>query len=220
MKNFLITISSFIRKSKRVFIALRQILKTETFFNVLRIYLSGFNSEDDFPQGMKVEGLDIILKGRIGSGAQSTLFSILDNIFEINHNNTHLIEILKDFRNFMPNRNLKILEFLEKNNNSIETIINCMITNGLDSLESIPLLKLYDQTVNELQEFRTAHMHVVHMYVGKFIDKIHEESKTSFESPTNANNVHKSGGVSGFGEINKNESNDNDVPSDNLANAL
>ncbi len=197
MIDFLQSIKNFTTKSQSILIVLRQILTPDTFFNVLRIYLAGFDKEN-FPNGLKIEDTEYVLTGRGGSGGQSTLFPVLDEIFGVEHDSKDVVKILADFRTYMPEHNRNLITDLKNSNYRIETVTNYIIEHCMNPFKSIYLKYILDESISDLHKFRKAHMSVVHMYVVKMVNKIKKESANGTPSPTNKNNVHGDKGSSGM----------------------
>ncbi len=171
IEEFFETIIKMLSKLQTTLLTLRKICTPFEFFNKIRIYHAGFNSEDNFPNGMKIEGLEVILKGRGGSGGQSSLFQILDILFGVSHENSHVYDIILDFRNFMPEFNRKLILNYESSGNKIINLVNLW----KDQPEHDKLKLSFNKCVEKLAEFRQLHISIVHMYVGKFIDKIQRQ---------------------------------------------
>jgi hypothetical protein len=128
------------------------------FFNNLRIYLSG-SKHDKFPEGVKVEGTDIVLKYNGGSAAQSSLIQIFDALFEITHVD-HTKQFLQNQRDYMPNQHRKFIEYVEG---------NLRLRSIIKETNDNEMINEFNACVKMLARFRRSHLGIVNHYIMKFV---------------------------------------------------
>lgn len=130
----------------------------DTFYNVLRPYLGGWKSNNALPNGLIYEGVsDTPIKLYGGSAAESTLISVIDVAFQVEHKSPYFTEI----RNYMPGKHREFIEYVKEN------------IRIKDYIENKPVLKLmYDECIREIGKFRQVHYGLVSNYILKMIKPV------------------------------------------------
>lgn len=139
------------------------------FWEQVRLYLSGFNDDSGFPNGLSIKNTEISFKFGGGSAAQSSLIQLLDIILGVDHESEHGKKFLLEQRDYMPKTHKEFLEFAE----------NIFKQNKLKSiaLTDSQVFASYNNAINELKVFRQAHYKLVHDYIVKFIKNPEHENE-------------------------------------------
>lgn len=149
------------------------------FYNNLRIYLTGSDKKEYFPNGVKIANTDIPpFQYTGGSAAQSPLIQVFDSILSVNHSN-HEKFYLENMQNYMPSKHKLLITDLKSHLKVKDFIIN----------KHPELQDDYNNCIKSLVFFRSTHMKLVHDYVIQFIEK-------------NELSIHKSLGTGGT-DLNK-----------------
>jgi indoleamine 2,3-dioxygenase len=207
---FLTEADEMIKECIRTMARINSGCSPDSFWNILRIYLSGFEKKDIFPDGMHIEGTDIYLTHKGGSGASSPLIQAIDSFFEIEHtmnkgivfkifNNLKRIlwmrhkspdgsELIKDMRQYMSFKHRLYLKNIRNNDFSLRKHVHDM--NDKD------VTKKYNDCLGTLNAFRVSHVKVVKDYIIHYLDLIDEEKKNGGISVHAKNNVQGKGGTS------------------------
>ena len=134
----------------------------DVFFHKLRIYLSGFNNKDIFPEGLKINNMpEVSIEFNGGSAAQSSLLQAYDIFLSINHKTLSTKEFLDSMKNYMPQKHMEYLLHLDsqpKLKNYIET----------DS-KFLSLKDLFNTCCTRLSLFRSSHLALIKEYIMKFV---------------------------------------------------
>ncbi|XP_073910717.1 indoleamine 2,3-dioxygenase 1 isoform X2 [Castor canadensis] len=89
LKDTLLKIQQCLRKARKVFEKIPEHVDPKLFFNVLRIYLSGWENNPQLPEGLLYEGVwDTPKQYAGGSAAQSSIFQCLDVLLGTDHRAT------------------------------------------------------------------------------------------------------------------------------------
>lgn len=167
----------------------------EFFFNNLRIYLAG-TINDNLPNNVKVdlgeeELTTIAWKG--GSAAQSTLIQVFDRFLGIEHRfeshggeDTPCGAFLQDMHNYMPKKHREFLSLFENND-----FVQYFIESG-----DVNLISAYNDFVDQLVKFRSAHLGLIYRYIMAFIPQPEEED-TDVNDNNDSNNAHGAKGSGG-----------------------
>ena len=162
--------------------------KPDVFWNIIRIYLSGFEKEQWFPNGIQIENTKIFLKHKGGSGASSPLIQAIDLFFGVEHDTKHASEMVLDMRKYMSFKHRSYLNNIIKN--------NCTLVEQMKNIEDPEIIEKYNECLKKLIKFRTLHVVVVHRYIITYLDKIDEDKKLGKSSELNKNNPFGNGGSS------------------------
>lgn len=179
----------FLESTSKIISKLNQILghmfnscDPNVFWNVLRIFLGGYDNEESFPNGLEILNTGIKLRTKGGSGASSTLIQLLDVCFGISHDSAHAQNLLRAMREYMPAPHTKLLIAMENDYPTMATW-----TKYFD----IETTNQYNKCLNNLGNFRHSHVNMVHKYI---VNNLGSKS----------NNVYGERGTSGIGtEITK-----------------
>lgn len=179
IKELLTDISSSISEATKNIQRMREGCEPDFFFNKLRIFLGGSNDPKLFPDGLKLDGMSVgNVKFVGGSAAQSTLIQALDIFFDVEHVE-HAKQFLDSMRDYMPQKHKNYLDALTENRKKIRSYV-------LDSNQEI--IKLYNDGLEKLVQFRSSHLGIVHDYILKFLPK---------KENTIVNNIHGNKGSGG-----------------------
>lgn len=192
--NLLNDFHDFLKKSTRLVKKMREKCDPHFFWNEIRIFLAGYDDVSMFPNGLMIEGTQIVIKWAGGSGAQSTLLQMTDSVFGVKHDVKHAGEFLQKMRSYMPPSDRKFLLELEKNG-SIESHVKKFNDPALNNLFQICL--------NDLKKFRQTHLNIVHTYVWDFIKKARESIENGDHQEAAiimGNNVNSDGGSGSLGK--------------------
>lgn len=121
------------------------------FYNVLRIFFTGWSNTSLFPNGMELENIGTNFKHGGGSAAQSTLIQVIDAMLGV----THETGFLKDMRSYMPIKHREYVEW-------VESRPNCK--SWIDDDE---VRRWHSQCIEKLVQFRKIHMGFIHNYILK-----------------------------------------------------
>lgn len=174
-------ISEALDESTTVIKRLREKCDPNFFFNELRIFLSGGNNKNIFPNGIILEEINSQpLNYTGGSAAQSTLFQVFDALFEIKHVD-HGKDFLMEMRKYMPATHKQYLEEIE---------MQPKLKGFIEQSQDEELILLFNTCLNKLEIFRGVHLNIVHQYIFKFI-----ENKEQTEENNNVNKDKGTGGT-------------------------
>lgn len=165
------------------------------FWNVIRIYLSGFEKEKLFPNGLHIEGTHIYLKHKGGSGASSPLIQAIDLFFGVEHNTPHGSELVDDMRKYMSFKHRDFLKNVEKQEFTLDEYVS--------TCDNDKIIASYNKCLEKLQKFRRVHVAIVHKYIVTKLDQIDEEIKDTGTSKTGKNNAFDKGGSSSLASKSK-----------------
>lgn len=138
---------------------MREKCKPEVFYNVIRPYLSGWENNDNLPNGLIYEGVSEQPKKYAGgSAAQSSLLSSIDTAFGIIHADPYFQKI----KNSMPLKHRQFIEYVKENIN-----ISGFIDENKDEID---LKNSFNLCIREITMFRKLHWGLVHDYIISFIN--------------------------------------------------
>lgn len=150
-------IASCLQKALEVFQQIRDFVDPEVFFNVLRIYLSGWKGSDLLPEGLLYEGVwDTPKKFAGGSAAQSSIFQCFDVLLGLQQDNGEAGDFLQDMRTYMPPAHQNFLCSLETG----PSVREFVLSEDNESLRSI-----YDKCVKAMVSLRNYHLSIVGKYI-------------------------------------------------------
>ncbi|XP_070263495.1 indoleamine 2,3-dioxygenase 1 [Myotis yumanensis] len=159
LKKALSDITSCLRKTVEVFHRIHKYVDPNLFFNVLRIYLSGWKGNAKIPEGLLYEGFwDTPKMFSGGSAAQSSIFQCFDVLLGIQHSSDEAssAEFLQEMRTYMPPAHRKFLRSLE----SKPSVREFVLSEGDDSL-----LAIYNGCVDAMVSLRNYHLQIVAKYI-------------------------------------------------------
>lgn len=187
VENLMVSISKSLDDSIHIIKRLRENCDPDFFFNELRIYLSGSNKKELFPNGIILENIDTQpLNYTGGSAAQSTLFQVLDALFGVEHVD-HGKNFLLEMRDYMPKSHKEFLEEIEKESKLKQFILNS---------NNAKLTALFNECLAKLEIFRGVHLNIVHQYIYKFIEnKDNKKEEKEVEEDKNVNEDKGTGGT-------------------------
>lgn len=136
------------------------------FYHKLRRFLGGYQDTKLFPMGLQLEGLpDTYIKYTGGSAAQSSLIQLIDIIFDVDHKTPSVKAFLKDMHQYMPEAHRVFLQQvkLQYQESSLKRYV--------EKHNEEKLTSLYNLCLQHLEDFRKAHMGVVHTYIIPFLEK-------------------------------------------------
>uniref|UniRef100_A0A6C0C9H6 Indoleamine 2,3-dioxygenase n=1 Tax=viral metagenome TaxID=1070528 RepID=A0A6C0C9H6_9ZZZZ len=119
------------------------------FYDVLRIFLTGWTNEILFPNGMDLEDVESHVRWSGGSAAQSSIIQVLDIFFGIKHAHP----FLNKMREYMPTKHRQFLTWLESSPECPSLIHDNETTN------------LYNECITKLSLLRSIHMGFIHTYI-------------------------------------------------------
>lgn len=163
----LISVKMTLEKITEILRTMYDNCKPEKFWTQVRLYLSGFTSDNGFPNGLKIKDTDISFSFGGGSAAQSSLIQLIDVILEIAHESEHGKQFLADQRNYMPKKHRDFLQYVETHFQKKSL--------RLDVTKHPNLLSNYNDAISALKIFRQARYRLVHDYVVKFVKQPEEE---------------------------------------------
>lgn len=161
LEKALCKIAASLEKAKDIFKRMRDFVDPDTFFHVLRIYLSGWKGNPKLPEGLLYEGVwDTPKKFSGGSAGQSSIFQSLDVLLGIKHDvgEGSAAEFLQEMREYMPPAHRNFLSSLESAPPVREFVI---------SRRNEDLKKAYNECVNGLVSIRMFHLSIVDTYIVK-----------------------------------------------------
>ncbi|XP_027795169.2 indoleamine 2,3-dioxygenase 1 [Marmota flaviventris] len=148
-----------LKEALRVFQEIHEYVDPKLFFNVLRIYLSGWKGNPQLSEGLLYEGVwDTSRKYAGGSAAQSSIFQSLDILLGIEQiaGGGPAAEFLQDMRTYMPPAHQDFLRFLETGPSVREFVV---------SKDDAGLQETFDQCVEALVSLRSYHLQIVTKYI-------------------------------------------------------
>ncbi|ELV12457.1 Indoleamine 2,3-dioxygenase 1 [Tupaia chinensis] len=159
LQKALLDTASCLHKALEVFHQIHDYVDPKLFFNVLRIYLSGWKGNPQLPDGLLYEGVwDTPRKCAGGSAAQSSIFQCFDVLLGIQQRDSgeSAAEFLQDMRTYMPPAHRDFIRSLESGPSVRKFVL---------SEEDAGLQEAYDKCVNALVSLRSYHLQIVTKYV-------------------------------------------------------
>lgn len=124
------------------------------FYNRIRIFVAGFDKD-----GLLYEGVsDTPLKMHGGSAAQSSLIQAYDAGLGIEHLHPETQPFLALMRDYMPPKHRQFVEELAKGQSVYDFV-------QANKAESPQLAEMFNQCIDQLDEFRRAHMEIAVRFV-------------------------------------------------------
>uniref|UniRef100_A0A2K6EUZ3 Indoleamine 2,3-dioxygenase 1 n=2 Tax=Propithecus coquereli TaxID=379532 RepID=A0A2K6EUZ3_PROCO len=159
LQKALLDIVSSLKKALEAFHQIHEHVDPKLFFNVLRIYLSGWKGNPQLSEGLLYEGVwDTPRKFAGGSAAQSSIFQCFDVLLGIQQSagGESAAEFLQDMRTYMPPAHQDFLRSIESGPSVREFVLQ---KGGAD------LQKAYDECVKALVSLRSYHLQIVTKYI-------------------------------------------------------
>uniref|UniRef100_A0A8C5KG64 Indoleamine 2,3-dioxygenase 1 n=1 Tax=Jaculus jaculus TaxID=51337 RepID=A0A8C5KG64_JACJA len=155
LQRALLEIVFCLKEALRVFQKIHEYVDPSLFFNVLRIYLSGWQGNPQLPDGLLYEGVwDTPKKFAGGSAAQSSIFQCFDVLLGVKHGSKG--GFLQEMRTYMPPAHQSFLCSLE----SGPSLRDFVISSGNDDLKEV-----YNKCVEGLVSLRDYHLQIVTKYI-------------------------------------------------------
>lgn len=151
-------IVSCLEKALDAFKLIHDYVIPEKFFNVLRIYLSGWKGNPQLPEGLLYEGVwdtPQIFAG--GSAAQSSIFQCFDALLGIDHSQDgETYEYLQEMRKYMPPAHRNFLQSI----GSKPSVRDFIRSKNDDKLK-----EAYNNCVSAMISLRNYHLSIVGKYI-------------------------------------------------------
>lgn len=162
-----------------------RLLKHEDYWKIVRVTLVG-TPEEVFPDGVKVDGTDVVLNRKGGSGAQSPLMHAVDRFFAIDHADPgmpqaslthrqaialrtlqgppeHARRFIEEQKTFMCEAHREFHERLHR----VPTARDLVLEHGDDRS-----VELYNACVGELERWRKVHQQMTHKYIAERVEEM------------------------------------------------
>lgn len=150
-------IASCLHRALEVFQHIRDYVDPNLFFNVLRIYLSGWKGNPSLSEGLLYEGVwDSPKKFAGGSAAQSSIFQCFDVLLGIKQDDGEAADFLQEMRTYMPPAHQNFLRSLETSPSVREFIL---------SEDNADLRSTYNKCVKAMVSLRNYHLKIVAEYI-------------------------------------------------------
>ncbi|XP_045391729.1 indoleamine 2,3-dioxygenase 1 [Lemur catta] len=159
LQQALLDVASSLKKALEVFHQIHEHVDPELFFNVLRIYLSGWKGNPQLSEGLLYEGVwDSPRKFAGGSAAQSSIFQCFDVLLGIQQSTggESAAEFLQEMRTYMPPAHRDFLRSVE----SGPSVREFVLEKGDADLQGA-----YDACVKALVSLRSYHLRIVTKYI-------------------------------------------------------
>ncbi|XP_055972632.1 indoleamine 2,3-dioxygenase 1 [Sorex fumeus] len=158
LKNALSEIASCLHKALEVFHQIHDYVDPNLFFNVLRIYLSGWKGNPLLLEGLLYEGVwDTPKKFAGGSAAQSSIFQCFDILLGIKQvEGGESAIFLQEMRTYMPPAHQNFLQSLETGPSVRKFVL---------STDNASLQNTYNKCVKAMVSLRNYHLNVVAKYI-------------------------------------------------------
>ncbi|XP_068388152.1 indoleamine 2,3-dioxygenase 1 [Eschrichtius robustus] len=162
LQRALLDITSCLHKALAMFHQIHEYVDPDLFFNVLRIYLSGWKGNPLLSEGLLYEGVwDTPKKFAGGSAAQSSIFQCFDILLGIQHTvggvpSDSAAKFLQEMRTYMPSAHQNFLRSLE----SGPSVRKFVLSKGDATLQEI-----YNECVQAMVSLRNYHLQIVVKYI-------------------------------------------------------
>lgn len=133
---------------------------SNTFFNIIRNYITGYNNTDYYSNGISIENTNINFKYSGGSGAQSPIMALIEVLFKIDYGHKHISDFMNNSLNSISEKHKQFINIVSKNNSIKEIVLK---------YNDINLKKLYNKVIDSFAKFRSRHIKIVGEYVHRFI---------------------------------------------------
>lgn len=167
------TVTQTVHSMRETISTMHEKLSAETFYDVVRPFLSGWGGEGSpLPDGIVYEGVDDKPKKMTGgSAAQSSTIQCIDAVLGIKHNQ-EIQDFLLNMRLYMPPAHREFLKAVGQNSkvkNVVETFRDCD-----------KLTEAYNECVKAVVQFRSYHIQIVTKYIVVMANR--ESRNKDFES--------------------------------------
>ncbi|XP_041367317.1 myoglobin-like [Gigantopelta aegis] len=156
--NALIQITNTVDDMRKALKRMNEKLPADTFYNVLRPFLSGWGGESNpLPNGLIYEGISeepVQLNG--GSAAQSSTLQLLDSLLGIQHKPDKQ-KFLNKMRDYMPPAHSKLIEDVGNSSNFLKNLVNKTNNNRLQ--------EAFNACVAAVTHLRSYHIQLVTKYI-------------------------------------------------------
>ncbi|XP_077008676.1 indoleamine 2,3-dioxygenase 1 isoform X2 [Tamandua tetradactyla] len=152
-------IAHCLKKARETFGQIHKYVDPKVFFNVLRIYLSGWKGNSQLPEGLLYEGVwDTPQKFSGGSAAQSSIFQCFDVLLGIQQSvgGEYAFGFLHEMRTYMPPAHQAFLQSIE----SGPSVRKFVISKGDAGLKAA-----YNKCVEAMVSLRSYHLQIVTKYI-------------------------------------------------------
>ncbi|XP_061033384.1 indoleamine 2,3-dioxygenase 1 [Eubalaena glacialis] len=162
LQKALLDVTSCLHKAHEMFHQIHEYVDPNLFFNVLRIYLSGWKGNPLLSEGLLYEGVwDTPKKFAGGSAAQSSIFQCFDILLGIQHTvggvpSDSAAKFLQEMRTYMPSAHQNFLRSLE----SGPSVRKFVLSKGDATLQEI-----YNECVQAMVSLRNYHLQIVVKYI-------------------------------------------------------
>lgn len=176
LQKALLDVTSCLQEAHAVFRQIYEYVDPHLFFNVLRIYLTGWKNNAQLPEGLLYEGVwDTPKKFAGGSAAQSSIFQCFDVLLGIKQSAgaASAAEFLQEMRTYMPPAHQNFLHSLE----SGPSVREFVRSKGDASLQ-----KTYNECVKGMVSLRSFHLQIVTKYIVMPANQKPKKNQTSEES--------------------------------------
>ena len=130
------------------------------YFHRVRPYIFGWKNNPSLPNGVVYEGVPELkgegMKYRGETGAQSAIVPALDGALGIEHERDELRDYLMEMRQYMPPKHVEFIEAVENGPSIREFLIES---------NDEPTVKVFNECVQLLADFRALHLE----YAGQYI---------------------------------------------------
>ncbi|XP_074065083.1 indoleamine 2,3-dioxygenase 1 [Macrotis lagotis] len=179
------SVASSIEEAIEVFKLVHDHVNPSDFYNILRIYLSGWKNNHMLPNGLVYEGVsETPKKFSGGSAAQSSIVQCFDALLGIQHRTAGdeaSAKFLQEMRDYMPSSHKDFLETISLSSPSVREFII--------SSQDTRLREAYNKCITVLGNLRSYHLQVVTKYIiipsKKQNDSNEEESSARGTGGTN-----------------------------------
>jgi hypothetical protein len=135
----------------------------DVFYGKLRTYLAGWSNAGGIVFDGVTEYEGVVYNYNGGSGAQSTLFPLLDAALGISHSSSVLKGMLADNRKYMPRNHVTVLDKFEAGPSLREWILSSERNAAVQK----KLIECFDGCVDSLADFRRSHIRITSDYIVK-----------------------------------------------------
>ncbi|XP_057552950.1 indoleamine 2,3-dioxygenase 1 [Hippopotamus amphibius kiboko] len=162
LQKALLEVTSCLHKALEAFHQIHEYVDPNLFFNVLRIYLSGWKGNPLLPEGLLYEGVwDTPEKFSGGSAGQSSIFQCFDVLLGIQHTvggvpSDSAAQFLQEMRTYMPPAHQSFLRSLE----SSPSVREFVLSKGDAALQDT-----YNECVQAMVSLRSYHLQIVAKYI-------------------------------------------------------
>ncbi|XP_012384921.2 indoleamine 2,3-dioxygenase 1-like [Dasypus novemcinctus] len=158
VKTELEKITGCLKEALEAFTQIHKYVDPNNFFNILRIYLSGWKNSSKLPEGLLYEGVwDTPKQFAGGSAGQSSTFQCFDALLGIRQiPGGQEAEFLQEMRTYMPPAHQAFLRSLE----SAPSVRKFVQSSGDPGLPAA-----YDECVNAMVSLRDYHLQIVAKYI-------------------------------------------------------